>query len=636
MAQTNKSKQEVWPTESLFMSPEMLKAYREHLLAEKDPNRPWIIVCHGTGCMANGSVEVAAALRASIKEAGRNISVIPDIKTTGCHGFCSRGPLVILQPSGIFYQRVQPGDCKEIVQTTLIENKPVERLLYKDPKTDEPIIHHEDIPFYKNQLRVVMHNIGKIDPTDIRDTIMAGGYEALAKALYQMKPREVVEWVLKSGLRGRGGAGFPTGQKWLSAIQAVERKGGPVYIVANGDEGDPGAFMDRTLMEGDPHAVLEGLIIGAYAIGAHQGYIYVREEYPLARKHLSIAMEQARKHGLLGTNILGSGFDFDIQIVRGAGAFVCGEETALIHSIEGKAGEATPKYVFPAESGLWEKPTIINNIETFCNIPLIINKGPEWYAGLGVPNSTGTKVFSLVGKVNNIGLVEIPMGMPLGDLVENIGGGVPGRKRFKAVQTGGPSGGCLPYELRDTPVDFDSLSKAGSMMGSGGMIVMDEGDCVVDVARYFISFLMDESCGKCLPCRLGLKSMYQILDRFSRGEGSVSDIDDLYSLAKAVQDGSLCALGGTAPNPILTTLKHFRSEYEAHILDKKCPAGVCKALITYWIDQEACTGCGLCARNCPQNCISGERKKAHQINEALCIRCGMCLDSCNFAAVKVV
>lgn len=623
-------------TDCKLLSSEALMAYREDLQRTLDPGRPHVIVCHGTGCLANGSVEVAAALRKAIAEANMDASVIPGIKTTGCHGFCSRGPLVILQPSGIFYQRVQPADCEEIVKTSLVEGKAVERLLYEDSRTGEHIAHHEDIPFYKYQQRIVMRHIGKIDPTDIRDTIMAGGYQALAKALYEMKPGEVVETVTAAGLRGRGGAGFPTGRKWMSAISAVEKKGGPVYIVVNGDEGDPGAFMDRTLMEGDPHAVLEGLIIGAYAIGSHQGFMYVREEYPLARKHLAIAMEQARSLGLLGTNIMGSGFDFDVQIIRGAGAFVCGEETALIHSIEGCAGEATPKYVFPAEAGLWQKPTIINNVETFCNVPLIIEKGADWYAGIGVPNSPGTKVFSLVGKINNIGLVEIPMGMPLIDMVEKIGGGVPGRDRFKAVQTGGPSGGCLPYALRDTPVDFDSLSKAGSMMGSGGMIVMDEGDCVVDVARYFLHFLMDESCGKCLPCRLGLKSMHQVLDRFAHGEGSMTDIDDLDSLARAIRDGALCALGGTAPNPVLTTLRHFRDEYEAHIVDKKCPAGVCRDLITYVIDPETCTGCGVCVRNCPQGCISGEKKKPHTIDTTLCIRCGMCMDGCKFGAVRVI
>ncbi|MBN1847689.1 MAG: NADH-quinone oxidoreductase subunit NuoF [Deltaproteobacteria bacterium] len=616
-------------------SAEALMAFRDRLLVERDPNAPHIIVCHGTGCRANGSVEVAEALKKALSVSGLDVKVIPEIKPTGCHGFCSRGPLVIIQPEGIFYQHVTPADCEEIVKSSLIEGKPVEHLLYEDPKTGERISHHQEIPFYRNQQRVVMHNIGHINPTDIRDTIAAGGYQSLAKVLFSMTPEEAVSAIEASGLRGRGGAGFPTGIKWRSAIAARQKKGGQVYIVANGDEGDPGAFMDRTLMEGDPHAVLEGMIIGAYCIGSNQGFMYVREEYPLARQHLSIAMEQARELGLLGTNILGSGFDFDVKIIRGAGAFVCGEETALINSIEGRSGEAKPKYIFPAEKGLWGQPTIINNVETLCNVPLIIEKGPEWYAGIGVPNSTGTKVFSLVGKVNNVGLVEIPMGMPIGDLVEKIGGGVPGADHFKAVQTGGPSGGCLPYELRDTPVDFDSLTKAGSMMGSGGMIVMDDKDCVVDVSRYFLRFLEEESCGKCLPCRLGLKSMLQFLDRFAKGEGSVEDIADLESLAQAIRDGSLCALGGTAPNPVLTTLRHFRDEYRVHIIDGKCPAGVCKDLIVYFIDPDICTGCGLCARNCPQGCITGEKKKPYIIDSDSCIRCGMCLDSCNFGAVRV-
>ncbi len=618
-----------------FRSVEELDIFRERLLKDRDPNSAHIIVCHGTGCRANGSVEVADALRESLRGVGLKNRVVPEIKPTGCHGFCSRGPLVIMQPSGIFYQHVTPDDCAEIIESTLLEGKPVERLLYKDPNTGESIEHHGEIPFYKHQQRLVMRHIGRIDPTDIFDTIAAGGYRALTRAIGSMTPEDVVSAIEKSNLRGRGGAGFPTGFKWRAAMEAKERKGGPVYIVGNGDEGDPGAFMDRTLMEGDPHAVLEGLIIGAYCLGSSQGFMYVREEYPLARKHLTIAMEQARETGLLGENILGSGFNFDIHIIRGAGAFVCGEETALLQSIEGRAGEARPKYIFPSEQGLWGKPTVINNVETLCNVPLIIEKGAEWYAGLGVPNSPGTKVFSLVGKVNNIGLVEIPMGMPLGDLVEKIGGGVPNHDHFKAVQTGGPSGGCLPYALRDTPVDFDSLTKAGSMMGSGGMIVMDDSDCVVDVARYFIRFLEDESCGKCLPCRLGLKSMLQFLDKFASGEGSMEDIAELESLARAIRDGSLCALGGTAPNPILTTLSHFHDEYKTHIVDRKCPAGVCKDLITYGIDPDLCTGCGLCARNCPQKCITGEKKQPHKINQDECIRCGMCLDSCSFGAVSI-
>jgi NADH-quinone oxidoreductase subunit F len=616
-------------------SVDALKSYREQLLAERDPDRPTIIVCHGTGCRANGSPKVAEALRAAIDAENLDAAVVPQIKTTGCHGFCSRGPLVIMEPSGIFYEKVKPDDAEEIVKTTLVEGKPVERLLYEDPNTGEHVTHHEEIPFYKHQERIVMRHIGTIDPRDIRDSLASGAYKGLAKALSTMKPEQVVEEVTQSGLRGRGGAGFPTGRKWTTAIKAAERKQEPLYVVVNGDEGDPGAFMDRTLMEGDPHALLEGLILGAYAMGAREGFIYVRAEYPLAIEHLNIAMDQARELGLLGEDILGSGFSFDVQINRGAGAFVCGESTALFTSIEGRAGEPRPKYVRSAEEGLWGKPTVLNNVETWCNVPLIIENGAEWYAGLGVPHSTGTKVFSLVGKVNNVGLVEVPMGMPLNDLIEKIGGGVPGQDHFKAVQTGGPSGGCLPWELRETPVDFDSLTRAGSMMGSGGMIVMDDRDCVVDVARYFLRFLEDESCGKCLPCRLGLKSMLQFLDNFASGKGSVEDIEELKSLARAVQDGSLCALGGSAPNPVLTTIRYFAEEYEAHIRDGKCPAGVCKDLITYRIDPDVCTGCGACARSCPQQCITGEKKEPHTIDETQCIRCGMCMESCKFGAVVV-
>ncbi len=612
-----------------------LNDFRERLVSQRDPDRTRVIVCMGTGCRANGSPKVATAMREALAAAKLDASVVPEIKTTGCPGFCSRGPLVIIEPSGIFYQHVKPEDAQEIVQTTLVEGKPVERLLYKDPKTDEAIVHQDEIPFYKYQQKIVMRHIGHIDPQDIQDCIAAGGYSGLAKALTSMSPEEVVAEVTASGLRGRGGAGFPTGRKWQTAIQAAKRKNEPIYVVVNGDEGDPGAFMDCALMEGDPHALLEGLIIGAYAMGSHQGFMYVRTEYPLAIEHLNIAMAQARELGLLGDDILGTGFSFNVQINRGAGAFVCGESTALFTSIEGRAGEPRPKYVRSAEEGLWGKPTVLNNVETWCNIPLIIENGADWYAKLGVPHSTGTKVFSLVGKVNNVGLVEIPMGMPLEDLIEKIGGGVPGQDHFKAVQTGGPSGGCIPHRLGNTPVDYDSLTKAGSMMGSGGMIVMDEKDCVVDVARYFLRFLEEESCGKCLPCRLGLKSMLHFLDAFARGEGSVDDIKDLESLAKAVQDGSLCALGGSAPNPVLTTLRYFREEYEAHIRDHRCPAGVCKDLITYRIDPEACTGCGACARSCPQQCITGEKKKPHTIDATRCIRCGMCLESCKFGAVIV-
>jgi NADH:ubiquinone oxidoreductase subunit F (NADH-binding)/(2Fe-2S) ferredoxin/ferredoxin len=578
---------------------------------------------------------VEAALKKALKAADMDVKVRPLIKTTGCRGFCSQGPLVVIQPEGIFYQKVSPQDAEDIVQALAQDAGPVQRLLYRDPKTGETIPHEKDIPFYKLQERLVLRRIGSIDPTDIYDTIAAGGYQALAKALTSMEPEQVVAEVEKSGLRGRGGAGFPTGRKWRGALKAIEKKGRPVYVVCNGDEGDPGAFMDCMVMEGDPHAVLEGMILGAYALGAEQGYLYVRAEYPVAIEHLSIAIEQARSLGLLGENILGSGFSFDVRINRGAGAFVCGESTALFTSIEGKAGEPRPKYVRSVEEGLWGRPTVLNNVETWANVPLIIENGGDWYAGIGVPHSTGTKVFSLVGKVNNVGLVEVPMGVPLGHIVEEIGGGVPGGKPFKAVQTGGPSGGCIPYELKDTPVDFDSLKAAGSMMGSGGMIVMDERDCVVDVARYFLRFLEEESCGKCIPCRLGLTRMREILDDFSRGKGSQKDLEDLESLAQAIKDGALCALGGSAPNPLLATLRYFRDEYLAHIEGHKCPAGVCKDLITYRIDPDKCTGCTSCARMCPQGAISGEKKKPHAIDESACIRCGICLETCEFGAVEV-
>ncbi len=613
---------------------EELKKLQQEIKNSYDPNRQKVIVCHGTGCMANGSPDVTKALKAAIKESEIDAKVMPYIKTTGCQGFCSRGPLVVIYPQGIFYQKVQPKDCKEIVESTLLKGEPVKKLLYKDPVSKKEITTEQDIPFYKLQERIVLHNIGKIDPIDINDSIEAGGYQALAKAL-TMTPDEVIEEIEKSGLRGRGGAGFPTGRKWRSAAAAIAKKGYPAYVVVNGDEGDPGAFMDRTIMEGDPHTVLEGLIIGAYAIGAKQGYLYVRTEYPLAIEHIEIAMFQAKKLGLLGENILNSGFSFDARINRGAGAFVCGESTALFTSIEGKAGNPRPKYIRSVEEGLWGRPTVLNNVETWANVPQIIEKGSKWYSKSGVPHSTGTKVFSLVGKVNNVGLVEVPMGVPLEKIVEEIGGGVPGGEPFKAVQTGGPSGGCLPYSFKKSPVDFDSLTKAGSMMGSGAMIVMDKRDCVVDVARYFLRFLEEESCGKCIPCRLGLTRMREILDNFSKGEGSEKDIDDLTSLAQAIRDGALCALGTSAPNPVLTTLRYFKEEYLAHIKEKKCPAGVCKDLITYTINTEKCTGCKNCARQCPQQCITGEKKKPHVIDTEKCIRCGICMETCKFDAVMV-
>lgn len=616
-------------------SREDLTILRNRILERRDPNRFEIVVCHGTGCLANGSPKVTEAFKAAIAAAGINANIMPGIKTTGCQGFCSRGPLVTIKPKGLFYQRVQPKDVEEIVQKTLLAGEPVTRLLYKDPKTGKTALTEDEISFYNLQERIVMRKIGKIDPTNIDDSIAMGGYQALAKALAAMTPEEVVKEIEISGLRGRGGAGFPTGRKWRSALQAIKKKGRPVYVVVNGDEGDPGAFMDGAIMEGDPHAVLEGLILGAYALGAEKGYLYVRAEYPLAIKHLNLAMQQAREYGLLGDNILNSGFSFDAQINRGAGAFVCGESTALFTSIEGKPGNPRPKYVRSVEEGLWGRPTVLNNVETWANIPIIIENSGQWYAGIGAAHSPGTKVFCLVGKVNNIGLVEVPMGTPLSKIVEDIGGGPPNGKPFKAVQTGGPSGGCIPYEFKNTPVDFDSLTAAGSMMGSGAMIVMDDRDCVVDVGRYFLRFLEEESCGKCLPCRLGLSRMREILDNFSHGSGSEKDIDDLISLARAIQDGALCALGTSAPNPCLTTINYFKDEYIAHFRDHKCPAGVCKDLITYRIDPDACNGCGTCARQCPQGCISGEKKKPHAVDSANCIRCGICFENCKFGAVLV-
>ena len=604
-------------------------------MSERDPQQREVIVCYGTGCLAAGAAKVEQAFKKVLAKGGLNIKVKPLLKATGCRGFCSRGPLVVIQPEGIFYQKVGVEDVEEVIEKTLRGGEIIERLTYQDPQSGEFIPKEKDIPFYQLQHRLVLNRIGSVDPTDIRDTIAAGGYQSLARALMSMTPDDVLNQVEKSGLRGRGGAGFPTGRKWRSALRAKEKKNQPVYVVCNGDEGDPGAFMDCMVMEGDPHAVLEGMILGAYALRSNQGYIYVRAEYPIAIKHLNLAMDQARALGLLGENILGTDFSFDIQINRGAGAFVCGESTALFASLEGKAGEPKPKYIRSVEEGLWGRPTVLNNVETWANIPMIIEKGGDWYAGLGVPHSTGTKVFSLVGKVNNVGLVEVPMGIPLSKIVEEIGGGVPGGEPFKAVQTGGPSGGCIPYSLKDVAVDYDSLTKAGSMMGSGGMIVMDHRDCVVDIARYFLRFLEEESCGKCMPCRLGLTRMREMLDAFSRGQGSEQDLEDLNSLAQAIKDGSLCALGGSAPNPVLTTIRYFRDEYLAHILEKRCPAGVCKALITYEIDGDKCTGCMACARNCPQVCITGEKKKPHVIDESHCIRCGVCLESCKFDAVKV-
>ena len=605
-----------------------LEALRKEIMAGIRPDTPQITVCGGTGCLANGSAAVAEAFGQVLKNQGLNGRVV--LKKTGCHGFCERGPVVVLHPQEIFYQRVSAQDAEEIVSETIQKAKPVERLLYTDPESQQKILRYHEIPFYKHQLRIALRNNGRIDPTDIKDYLAAGGYAALAKALTSMTPEQIINAVEKAGLRGRGGGGFPTGRKWRSCRQAP---GKIHYLVCNGDEGDPGAFMDRSIMEGDPHSVLEGMIIAAYAIGAAQGFIYVRHEYPLAVTHLSIALQQARAYGFLGQNILGSGFDFDIRINRGGGAFVCGESSALMASLEGRPGEPRAKYIHTVEKGLWDQPTNLNNVETYACVPPIISKGADWFASYGTASSKGTKVFSLVGKVKNTGLVEVPMGISLRDIIFKIGGGILKDRQFKAVQTGGPSGGCIPYGLIDMPVDFDELTKAGSMMGSGGMIVMDESDCMVDVAKYFTKFLEEESCGKCTPCREGVRRMKEVLVDITEGRGTADSLTLLEELAEAITIGSLCALGGTAANPVLSTLRYFREEYEAHIKDKRCPAGVCKELIHYEILPDLCTGCHRCFRECPQQAISGEVKKPHQIDLNKCIKCGVCYDVCKFDAV---
>jgi len=610
---------------------EQLGKYREQIKANVKEDLPTVLICFGTGCQANGARNVAEAFTKIIKDQGLNLDVNIGLKTTGCHGYCENGPLVALRPQGILYLKVKPDDVSEIVEKTIKAGEVVDRLIYKDKQTEKTIAKYREIPFYKHQQRIALRNIGNIDPTNIDDYILQGGYAGLAKVL-KMEPDAIISEVEKSGLRGRGGGGFPTGVKWRSckAVPSDTR-----YVICNGDEGDPGAFMDRSIMEGDPHAVIEGMIIGAIAVGAHQGYIYVRDEYPLAVKNLAIAIKSAREKGFLGKNILGSSFAFDIKISRGGGAFVCGESSALMRSVEGKVGEPRAKYIRSVEKGLYDEPTVLNNVETWANVPEIIVKGADWYASLGTKGSKGTKVFSLVGKVNNTGLVEVPMGISIRKLVEEIGGGVLSGKRFKAVQTGGPSGGCIPERLSDLPIDFDSLTDAGSMMGSGGIIVMDEETCMVDVAKYFIGFLVGESCGKCTPCRDGLRRMLDVLIEITEGRGKETDVAVLEELCDVLTWGALCGLGTSAANPVLSTIKYFREEYDAHINDKQCPAGVCKALITYSIDAEACTGCTLCAKKCPQKCITGERKKTHVIDTEQCIKCGVCKDVCNFNAVRV-
>jgi len=600
-----------------------IEKLKEKVINSRDKTKTWVTVCGGTGCHAYGCMKVVEAFQEEIKK--KNLVDTVGVRTTGCHGFCERGPLVVIQPEGIFYQRVGVDDVPAIVEETVVNKKIVEKLLYRDPQTKQAIIHEQDVPFYSKQKRIIFGNNGLIDPTDIRDYIAVDGYQALAKVLFEMTADEVIEEIKKSGLRGRGGAGFLTGLKW----EICRRESAPIkYLICNADEGDPGAYMDRSLLEGNPHSVIEGMIIGAYAIGATEGFIYVRMEYPLAVKNITIAIEQARKFGLLGESILGSEFSFELHVFKGAGAFVSGEETSLMASIEGRRAFPRQKPPFPAQKGLWGYPTNINNVETWANVPLIINKGADWYSKIGTKSSKGTKIFSLVGKINNTGLVEVPMGISLREIIYEIGGGIKDNKKFKAVQTGGPSGGCIPAEMLDLPIDFDTLTKAGSMMGSGGMIVMDEDTCMVDVARYFLQFTQEESCGKCVPCRLGTRQLYEILTRITKGQGEPEDLKRLKDLAKTVKTGSLCGLGQTAPNPVLTTLKYFRHEYEAHIFRHECPALSCKDLIIYYIEPEKCVGCLLCLKNCPVGAISGERKQVHVIDQELCVKCGACLDVC--------
>jgi len=614
-------------------SPAELEELRKNILSRRDPNKPCITLCSGTACHASGSAEVAASIEEEIKKQGLSGKI--DFRKTGCHGFCEKGPIIVIHPEKICYLQIEPKDVPEIISRTIKGKKVIERLLYTDPGTNEKIVHEFDIPFYKNQERLVFGSNGEIDPASIDDYLALGGYSALAKVLSQMTPEQVLEEVKTSNLRGRGGGGFPTGRKWEECRNAP---GDIKYVIVNADEGDPGAYMDRSLLEGNPHSVLEGLTIGAYAIGSHEGYIYVRQEYPLAVENVGIAIKQAEGYGFLGKNILGSGFDFTVKVHRGAGAFVSGESSALMTAIEGRVGEPRPKYIHTAIKGVRDRPSCLNNVETWATVPLIISKGADWFAQLGTEGSKGTKIFSLVGKVNNTGLVEVPMGVTLKDIIYKLGGGIPGSKKFKAVQTGGPSGGCIPEEQLDMKVDFDELAKAGSMMGSGGMIVMDEDTCMVDVARYFLDFLSDESCGKCVPCREGIRQMLKVLTNISKGEGKEGDIELLEELSEVTRDAALCALGRTAANPVLSTIRYFRDEYEAHIKEKRCPAYVCKALISYYIDPEKCQACMICFRQCPAGAIAGDKSQIHVIDQEKCTKCGTCFEVCppRFGAVKKI
>ncbi|MBQ4081750.1 MAG: NADH-quinone oxidoreductase subunit NuoF [Clostridia bacterium] len=591
--------------------------------------RAHVLVCGGTGCTSSGSAKIITAFESELEQAnlGNEVKVI----RTGCFGLCAEGPIVIVYPEGCFYSRVQPEDVAEIVAEHLVKGRPVKRLLYKETVVDETTIKSlNHTGFYEKQHRVALKNCGVIDPENIEEYIAYDGYQALAKCLTEYTPEQVIQIIKDSGLRGRGGAGFPTGLKWsFAAANKADQK----YVCCNADEGDPGAFMDRSILEGDPHALLEAMAIAGYAIGATKGYVYIRAEYPIAVKRLEIAIAQAKEYGLMGKNILSSGFDFDLEIRLGAGAFVCGEETALMTSIEGKRGEPRPRPPFPAVKGLFQKPTVLNNVETYANIAQIILNGPEWFTAMGTEKSKGTKVFALGGKINNTGLVEVPMGTTLREVVEDIGGGIPNGKKFKAAQTGGPSGGCIPAHLIDTPIDYDNLLAIGSMMGSGGLIVMDEDNCMVDIAKFFLEFTVEESCGKCTPCRIGTKRLYEMLEKITKGEGTLEDLDKMEALCYYIKENSLCGLGQTAPNPVLSTLRYFRDEYVAHVVDKKCPAGVCKDLLQYSIIEDKCKGCTACARKCPVGAISGSVKNPHVIDTAKCIKCGACIETCKFDAI---
>ncbi len=593
-----------------------------------DLYRAHVLICGGTGCSSSGSVQLCDEFEEQIKKNGLEKEV--KIVKTGCFGLCALGPIVVVYPEGAFYSRVQKEDVGEIVSEHLLKGRIVKRLIYDEAIENDTIKSLNEVTFYKKQMRVALRNCGVINPENIEEYIAFDGYKALATVLTEKTPAEVIDIIKQSGLRGRGGGGFPTGLKWDFASKSVNEQ---KYVCCNADEGDPGAFMDRSILEGDPHSVLEAMAIAGYAIGANQGYVYIRAEYPIAVQRLQIAIDQAKEYGVLGNNIFGTDFSFDVEIRLGAGAFVCGEETALMTSIEGHRGEPRPRPPFPAVKGLWGKPTILNNVETYANIPVIINNGPEWFNTIGTEKSKGTKVFALGGKIHNTGLVEIPMGTTLREVVEEIGGGIPNGKKFKAAQTGGPSGGCIPASLIDTPIDYDSLISIGSMMGSGGLIVMDEDNCMVDIAKFFLEFTVDESCGKCSPCRIGTKRLLEILDKITKGNGTLEDLDRLELLCESIKSASLCGLGQTAPNPVLSTLRYFRDEYIAHVVDKKCPAGVCKDLLNYEIIAEKCKGCSACARKCPVGAISGEIKSPFTIDASKCIKCGACVETCKFGAI---